>query len=1708
MLLLDVPVDSRAEREILEALIEHSPSVLATVPTGDDRTLEAIAAWGAPERICPSVKEPSSLVRLRDFVFSAAQPPQGESDEAVRFFSAPGEGRECVEIARWVLDEARQGVTFDQIADRVARFGTLYSGLLENALRRANVPAYFARGTKRPDPSGRAFLALLACAVEGLSAKRFSEYLSLGQVPALEAGGVPPENREVWTAPEDEALGPAGETARSVKNAEDNQVDAESQIDADDVPVVAGTLRAPWKWEELLVEAAVIGMQAGPGWIRRWDGLANELRLHIEETEEEEPESPRLDAIRRELTNLGHLRRFALPVIEMLDAFPEETTWGEWLTILQRIGPMVLRRPQRVLTVIAELQPMAAVGPVSLDEVREVLAERLLTLEEEPPERRYGRIFVATPDQMRSRTFDVVFVPGLAERIFPQKPQEDPMLLDTLRTHLGMGMVTQEDRGRRERLQLLLATGAARKRVYLSYPRIEVAEARQRVPSFYGLDVERAIRGRVPDFEELESATAKVSQARLPWPAPNDPARAIDDVEHDLAVLGRLLRETNPSRVKGRARYLFELNSDLARSLRSRWARWESKAWSPADGLVKVTDATKTILAQYRLTARPYSVSALQKFAACPYRFLLSAVHRLEPRKESIALERLDPLTRGRILHQIQAELFRELARTRLLPVSASTLADALAKLDETLVRVSEEYREELAPAIPRVWQDENDALRADLRAWLQRVVEIHDGWEPVRFEFGFGLPPDGDRDPRSISEPVTLPGGFKLRGAVDLIERRANSTELRVTDHKTGKDRTSAGLIVGGGATLQPVLYSLAVEAAMGDPVAEGRLFFCTSAGNFAEHVVKADAERSTLAGTSGSDGVRPGDRNRFSATCSRGRCLRVVRLPRSLWPVRGTTRETQRCAIAWRAPAAAGAAVTLLVDAKERELIRTALDCSMFVEAAAGTGKTTELLHRIVAVLADGRTTVDRIVAVTFTEKAAGELKLRLRFGLESARRESPVGSPHRTNVENALAHLEEAHINTIHGFCADLLRERPVEAEVDPRFQVMTDPEAMRLCTEAFDLWLQEQLEHPPEGVRRALRRASSFRVDDSTTARLRDAAWTLIIWRDFPAQWRREPFARQAAIDSLVQQLESFAMLTTRATNRNDNLLRDTWQARQLVDQIRTIETARSRDYDGLESSLIELGRERNFVSPRKGYGTSYGNALARAAVLAAHEELVANLKAFARAADADLAALLQGELFQTVERYEELKQRSGRLDFVDLLIRARNLVRDCASVRSDLQRRLTHIFVDEFQDTDPLQAEIILLLASDDPSVRAWREVKPAAGKLFIVGDPKQAIYRFRRADVGVYREVKKLLEARGSLPVQLTTSFRGVPSLQNAVNAAFAPVMTGDAATLQADFVPLSPRRTDPSGQPTLIALSVPEPYGRQRVAMASIENSLPDAVGAFVQWLLNDSKWTVTERERPDERVAILERHICLLFRRFDNWGEDITRGYARALEARGIPHLLVGGKSFHGREEVETMRAALSAIEWPDDELSVFATLHGSLFAIDDETLLTYRHQFRRLHPFRIPEGLPEMLAPVGDALRLLQSLHRARNYRPVSDTIGLLLETTRAHAAFVLRPSGEQALANVLHIAELARTYETSGGISFRGFVEQLRQDAEGGQAPEAPILEEGSDGVRIMTVHKAKGLEFPVVILADITAKLKRAQASRYIDAERNLCAGTD
>jgi len=802
-------------------------------------------------------------------------------------------------------------------------------------------------------------------------------------------------------------------------------------------------------------------------------------------------------------------------------------------------------------------------------------------------------------------------------------------------------------------------------------------------------------------------------------------------------------------------------------------------------------------------------------------------------------------------------------------------------------------------------------------------------------------------------------------------------------------------------------------------------------------------------------------------------------------------------------------------LKDADARRRIETELEVSFLVEAAAGTGKTTQLVRRLVAVLegtpADDeprRSVVDRVVAVTFTRKAAGELKLRLRQVLDECRAVA-ADELARARLEDAIARLEEAHVGTIHGFCAEILRQRPVEAGIDPAFTEIDEEESARLYERAFRSWVERRLADMPEGLRRALSRLAGQRSAEgkSPLDRLCDAGRTLVDWRDFPAPFERRPFDREEQIDRLVVRLEGLARYVRASSNRRDYLHRAIRPADDLWAWLQATEAVSDpprRDYDELEARLIGLLRSLKRSRGWKGRGPWFAAGVPRDEVQRARDRMIAELEAFERAANADLAALLQRELLRVVERYEELKQRTGQLDFLDLLLATRDLLRDRPEVRRVLQRRFTHLFVDELQDTDPLQAEILLLLAADDPEVDDWRRVRPVPGKLFLVGDPKQSIYRFRRADVRLYQSLKDQLEAAGVEVVLLTSSFRSLPALQAAVNAAFAPEMSGDRASGQPSYVPLEPVRAGGGEQPALVVLPAPSPYGYSRITGFQIDACLPAAVAAWIAWLVNDSGWTI---EDPESRrqVPIAPRHVAVLFRRFLTWGRDVTQPYVRELEARGVPHLLVGGRSFFQREEIETLRAALTAVEWPDDELAVFATLKGALFAIPDRLLLRYRTEVGPLHPIAAAGDVPAELVPIADALAFLRRLHRRRNLVPIAETLHQLLAETRAHAGFALWPAGNQVLANVQRIRDLARAFEMRGGLSFRGFVERLAKEAEAPGASHAPVLEEGADGVRLMTVHAAKGLEFPVVVLADLTARLTPVEAGRHIDVDRRLVA---
>jgi ATP-dependent exoDNAse (exonuclease V) beta subunit len=725
-------------------------------------------------------------------------------------------------------------------------------------------------------------------------------------------------------------------------------------------------------------------------------------------------------------------------------------------------------------------------------------------------------------------------------------------------------------------------------------------------------------------------------------------------------------------------------------------------------------------------------------------------------------------------------------------------------------------------------------------------------------------------------------------------------------------------------------------------------------------------------------------------------------------------------------------------------------------FVEASAGTGKTTELVNAIAEAIAGG-VRVERIAAVTFTHQAAGEMKLRVRQKLEDLR--TPVTS-------EALQHLDRAFIGTIHAFCANLLRQRPVEACVDPGFVEFDQNQARRLFSRVFRSWIARRVESPSPVLHRAFARLAWRESLTGPVTELEGAAWDLAEWRDHPAAWEKRTIAREERVSELLTQARCLVEMWTNTEAA--------WARRILFDIVQRFERARVAgvfDLDDAESEVVSIRRRlRNAKLSKR---TPAGQAWAR------FQDAV---KYFAQDADADLASHLRDELWGAVEEYQKAKSESGALDFTDLLLYARNLLRHDGA-RPELQARYDRIFVDEFQDTDPLQAEILTRLASSQ--------------QLFVVGDPKQSIYRFRRAEPRVYLDVRTWLLSEGAEERRLGKSYRATAPMQEFVNSAFVSTIP--------NYLPLSGGPPVAEDQPSIVALPMPKPYDGEQIKAKAILECSPSAVAAFIQWLLKSSGWIV--REGKDQRRPIKAEDICILFRRFTNNGRDLTQDYVRSLEARKIEHVLVGSKGLHAREETAAIRTALCAIEWPDDELSVYAVLHGPLFGIDDATLLRFKEQHGRLRPLsEPPEDTDPDFEPVWQAFAILRNLHRKRNHLPIAETIRAMLDAVRAHASIAFHNGGPRRLANLHRIAELARQADARGTFTFRAFVRWLEEEAQSSETAEAPVLEQQANGVRLITVHKAKGLEFPVVILADLSAGLTSPEGcDRWVDTGRGVCA---
>ena len=700
---------------------------------------------------------------------------------------------------------------------------------------------------------------------------------------------------------------------------------------------------------------------------------------------------------------------------------------------------------------------------------------------------------------------------------------------------------------------------------------------------------------------------------------------------------------------------------------------------------------------------------------------------------------------------------------------------------------------------------------------------------------------------------------------------------------------------------------------------------------------------------------------------------------------------------------------------DYRARNQAATDLDTTLFVEAAAGTGKTTALVSRILSAVSVGRARLHEIVAITFTEKAAGELKIRLREELES--------KLSGEKLREALRDLERAPITTIHSFCASILRERPVEAAVDPQFAVADEMQRELLLDEAWTQWFEAELSKNPVGLREALVR--EVRPDD-----LRALAVLLVEHRSqlAGAHW---PARRAVRTQNVLKRLGEIAGTLDAALKHCVARPENFYQRAQTF-----CETLPLLKHSSVERVAAVLGA-LELSEPKR--ITDFDSEDAFREAKKAVKELKAELKEFVASAEHNFLVELVGWLEGFIASFQQFKRGKAILDFDDLLEKARELLRDRPDVRRGLQQRYRYLLVDEFQDTDPVQVEIILALAGDQP------------GKLFIVGDPKQSIYGFRRADIEMYAATRRELETAGRV-LQFQQNFRSQSTILDWVNETFKELIKKPAdGDYQPDYIELKP--TFMMDEPRVTVL-------RPKEFAEKIQDVRYAEATAAARWL------------RQEVAAGKFEwGEVALLFRSFT--GMEV---FEDVFVTEGVPFRVIGGKGYYQRQEIQTLVSLLCCLDNPNDKLNLVAVLRSPLFGWSDEQI------------FLAAAG-DQLDYLRNDSLALLRELHEQRHALSVAGYTELVFARTHiCQAFFACGPDGTASVANLLKALDLARSLEAAGVRSLRGFVRHLRTTVlEEVDEEPAPSTEENADAAQFLTMHKSKGLQFPVVVLADLAGK---------------------
>ena len=751
---------------------------------------------------------------------------------------------------------------------------------------------------------------------------------------------------------------------------------------------------------------------------------------------------------------------------------------------------------------------------------------------------------------------------------------------------------------------------------------------------------------------------------------------------------------------------------------------------------------------------------------------------------------------------------------------------------------------------------------------------------------------------------------------------------------------------------------------------------------------------------------------------------------------------------------------------DAPARRRIADDLETNLLVEAGAGSGKTTELVNRMVALLASGTAKMGEIAAVTFTRKASAELRERFQAELERKARAAAGGGEGAAAVHerlrSALHDVDQAFVGTIHSFCGRLLRERPLDVGLDPGFEELAADERITLRRVFWEGYLERLVrdEDPAlEELALAGLRASSLFELFGVLVENPDV--------DFASESVAPP--PEATIARVRARLD---VIVDRGWELMPELVPDgDWDP--LQKKIRSLRFTREvtgwRDapafFDAL-GSICKEGTRGHTVTQKRWKDPSMAKAFKEEvdALFVGDSEAIRLLRRWYE----HRYSLVIGLATRAASDFQAYRKRSGRLDFQDLLLLAAELLRTRPEARRELGRRYRRLLVDEFQDTDPLQAEIMMLLASepdDDAETGDWRTAEPRPGALFVVGDPKQSIYRFRRADIQLYQLVKDRFTGFGGV-LELTTNFRSRPPIGALVNDVFSrPDFFPEQATPeQAGFEPLNTLPTPDGGglEGVFVYQVVPDAANRRAVAV--------DDAARIAAWV----RARVEAGERSPGDFLVLTRTRASI------------ETYARAFESWGLP-VQVTGAGVGVQEELAELEVVLECMVDPTNPVKVVSALVGLFFGLDYERLLTHRLAgggFDAMRP-----GV-EGDAEVADAIGRLNRWWRASTMEPADVFISRLANEVGLLPFAAAGDLGSLRVGALVYALDTVRAAVLSGEASLPGALTALNAALALAEA-EAPLEPGRADAVRVMNLHQAKGLEGHVVVLADPSGERPRS-----------------